>query len=656
MVRMFIVCIVLTLFASTLAAVAQARYYPIQIPTRDGKTLAADLYASDTTVAKPTILVQTPYNKNYYRLAVNIPAEAGGSPFPYDSVHYNVVVLDWRGFFGSKDANVSGYDRGLDGYDAVEWIAARSWCNGKVGTWGLSALGQIQFLTAKQHPPHLLCSVPLVKDYKTKYSDFYCGGDYREEHVESLEQLGLASTAVILSHPTNDLTWSVVEKANDYPDSIAVPMLLITGWFDHFPDDVIRAYQDLRERSAPEVRERHKLIVGPWTHSGIGKSKQGILEFPDAVGFSDSMALAFFDYYLRGVANGYPQGGPIWYYIMGTTPDWTVQPWNTTNIWPPLGTGVQGYTLWPSRYPLSDSNLVNGVRDTIRFDPRDPSPTYGGARLAPFASPPVADGPQDQREVVESRGDVLSYYAFPIFSDAVPVLLGSIKVTLYVSSDRTDSDIGVRLCDVYPDGRSVLLAQTIKRLRFRNGLRPQDTAAMPPGVPQRVTIDLQNIAILSGGNGHRLRLDVTSSNFPQFAINPNTGGPLYTPGDSLVATNVLHFGGQYQANVSATVRYLPAGVEQGPAGADRAEGFRVIGSNMVADVARLGFTLASAADVAVDIFDLRGERVTSLADARLEAGPHEVSWAPDVSLPAGVYVARLRVGARTATQRLLLVR
>jgi uncharacterized protein len=106
-------------------AAAQGRYTPMTIPTRDGKTLAADLYAIDTVTPRPTILVQTPYNKNLYRLSVVIPPEAGGGRFPYDSLHYNYLVVDWRGFYGSKSAAVAGYDRGLDGYDAVEWIAAQ---------------------------------------------------------------------------------------------------------------------------------------------------------------------------------------------------------------------------------------------------------------------------------------------------------------------------------------------------------------------------------------------------------------------------------------------------------------------------------------------------------------------------------------------------
>jgi len=283
----------LTIMVSPARSQKRVNYHHIAIPTRDNKTLAADLYAPDTTKALPVILIQTPYNKNYYRTRVGVP-EAGGSSFPYDSLHYNYVVLDWRGRFGSKDAEVPGYDRGLDGYDAVEWIARQKWSNGKIGTWGGSALGQIQFQTSRQRPPHLICSVPLIKDFKTKYSDYYYGGVFRKEHVESLAKLGFLSVQTILDHPTNDLVWRTVERNSDYPDEIAVPMLLISGWFDHFPDDVIRAFYDLRAKSATAVRPQHKLLFGPWLHTEVGKAQQGQLTYSNAVGVPDSIALRFF--------------------------------------------------------------------------------------------------------------------------------------------------------------------------------------------------------------------------------------------------------------------------------------------------------------------------------------------------------------------------
>ncbi|MFA5817267.1 MAG: CocE/NonD family hydrolase, partial [Bacteroidales bacterium] len=322
------------------------RYTPIAIPMRDGKFLAADLYSIDTTMAKPVILIQTPYNKNRYRDRVGVP-EAGGSPFPYDSVNYTYVVVDWRGRFGSKDAEVPGYDLGLDGYDCVEWIVRQRWCNGKVGLWGSSALGQIQFLTAKHQPPHLVCAVPLVRDYKTNYEDYFYGGVYRKEHVESLALLGFVSTQLILSHPSEDLFWQILEMNSDYPESINVPMLLIGGWYDHFPDEVMRAFDELRTRSDPAVRQKHKLMIGPWLHMELGKLQQGGLEYPNAVSVHDSAAMQFFDYYLRGIQNGYEQQPVVRYYQMGSNG------WQSTGDWNSLSTSIDTLYLHPGGLLLS---------------------------------------------------------------------------------------------------------------------------------------------------------------------------------------------------------------------------------------------------------------------------------------------------------------
>jgi predicted acyl esterase len=609
---------------------AQLRYTPVAIPTRDGRSLAADLYASDTTVRRPTILVQTPYNKLYYRLATVIPPEAGGSFFPLDTLHYNYVVVDWRGFYGSKEAAVANYDRGLDGYDAVEWIAAQGWSDGKVGTWGASALGQIQFLTAKQHPPHLVCSLPLVKDFKTKYTDFYYGGIYRKEHVESEQALGFFQASLILSRPTDDVTWSVVERGSDYPDSIAVPMLLISGWYDHFPDDVIRAFDDLRARSAPAVRGAHRLMMGPWMHSEVGKSQQGILSYPNAEGVSDSIALRFFDRYLRGIDNGYELTPPVTYYQMGTNV------WRTTGDWHAVCRSADTLSLYLApggaleRAPRPDEKA-----DTLPYDPRNPSPTVGGARLVPFGTN-VLDGPRDMRDTIEGRSDVLVYSTPPLDRDLE--VTGGVTITLHLSSNRKDTDIGARLCDVYPDGRSVLLTQGIRRLRFRAGLRPQDTALMIPGTTYQVAVELQNIA-MTFMKGHRLRIDLSSSNFPQYDLNPNSGGPLYTPGDTLVATNLIHTGG---ATLSRVTMPVAAGASAVPVVASSASGARLDRAipNPVTTSATIGFAVPERCHVTLDLHDLLGRTVATLLDGIADAGEHTATIDASTLTP-GLYLYRL---------------
>ncbi|MBS1910574.1 MAG: CocE/NonD family hydrolase [Bacteroidetes bacterium] len=646
MVR-FVTLLVLAVLVATADAAAQSatRYIPISIPTRDGKTLAADLYSTDTSVARPTILVQTPYNKNYYRLAINIPPQAGGSAFPWDSAHYNYVVLDWRGFYGSTSADVAGYDRGLDGYDAVEWIASQSWCNQKVGTWGASALGAIQFMTAKHHPPHLVCSVPLVKDFKTKYTDDFCGGVFRKEHIETLQTLGLTSVALVLAHPTDDITWQVAERTTDYPDSIAVPMLLISGWFDHFPDDVIRAYYDLRARSAEPVRTRHRLIMGPWMHEGVGKAQQGVLTFANAAGISDTAALHFFDYFMRGIANGYENEPDIRYYQMGTNE------WRATQDWYALAQQSDTMRLYLITDGVLRTALPPGLfpPDTVRYDPRNPSPTYGGSRLVvPGTYAPA--GPQDVTDTVEGRSDVLIYTTAPAIE---PIeIQGGVTISLSAGSDRTDTDYGVRLCDVDANGRSILLTQGIQRLRFRNGVAPKDTAAGTPGTVYTVNVVLQNIAhtIMPG---HRLRIDITGSNFPAYDLNPNTGGPLYKSGDTLVATNVVHCDGQGISSMSFPVARKTTAV---PVVASDGTELGEATPNPFNGSTSIGFTLAHAAHVRVAVYDMLGNQVAELLNEARDAGPAQVLWQPSGAVPAGAYICRLYVGDRVMQAGVVLAR
>jgi len=504
-------------------------YIPVSIPTRDDKVLSADLYYCDPEpMARPVILIQTPYNKNLYRKLVDDPFPEGGPLFPLDE-NYNYVIVDWRGFFGSADADVPGYDRGLDGFDTVEWIAAQPWCNGMLGTWGSSALGLIQFQTARHHPPHLVCCVPRVKDFKTKYSDFYYSSVYRKEHVEGLELLGLVSTAAILAHPTCDLAWQLTEWNSDVAADIAVPMLLIGGWYDHFPDGVLRAYQDLRDKSEAVVRDQHKLLFGPWLHSGVDSAEQGVLFYPDASGVADAMAIRFWDFHLRGIANGWESEPPVRFYQMGENF------WIQSDAWDGGERDEKIFYLESGEALTTDFPSAGSPADTFAYDPDDPTPVLGGARFKPF-QPWTLTGPQDLTEVVESRGDVL-VYSTPVLERDLRVN-GSIRIELFVSSDRTDTDFCVRLTDVYPDGRSLIVTQGIKRMRFRNGCENEEL--MVPGDVYPVTIELQNMA-LTFLSGHCLRIVVCSADYPHFDKNLNNGGEMYVPGPSYVAFNsVFH--------------------------------------------------------------------------------------------------------------------
>lgn len=510
----------------------KAEYKEIQIPTRlsgDKKYLAADMHFGDTTVAKPVILIQTPYNKSYYRAAFYVDRKFTGLQLPVNLDLYNYVIVDWRGFYGSKDADSALYDRGLDGYDAVEWIAEQPWCNGKVATWGESALGLIQFQTARHQPPHLVCSVPIVKDYLQNYEKYYYGGDLRKMQVESLEKLGFITYNAVINQPTKNGYWKLLENVSDYPRDINIPLLMIEGWFDHYPADVIKVFWELREKSDASVRLKHKLIVGPWLHEGIGVADQGELTYPLAEDVPYEAVTKFFGYYLLGEKINW-DGEPVMkYYSIGD------DQWNQTDSWETNDSLVL-YVHDNGRLstePMPET-FVYIPPDTILFNPRDPSPSYGGALFNPFDKT-LPSGPRDISSKVESRNDILVYSTDELTED-IPVI-GRIRVRLYVSSDRTDTDFNARLCDVFPDGRSMIMSQAVLRARFRNSL--SNPELMKPDSIYPIDILFDDIAV-TFKKGHKFRIDISSSDYPFFDVNPNTGGDLYKASDTLNAVNLVY--------------------------------------------------------------------------------------------------------------------
>ena len=200
------------------------------IKMNDGKKLAVDIYIPNGMGKGPVILIQTPYNRQVYRLA-GLPLGIGAN---INSSNYVFVVADWRGFYGSKKAAYIGSpDRTRDGYSTVEWIAAQTWSNGKIGTWGASALGKVQYQTAKGNPPHLTCICPLVAGPQFEYNEYFPNGCLRTEYVQQLDGLGFGLTAGLMAHPIKDNYWNFAEDINDYPDSIQVPCFMIGGWYDH---------------------------------------------------------------------------------------------------------------------------------------------------------------------------------------------------------------------------------------------------------------------------------------------------------------------------------------------------------------------------------------------------------------------------------------
>jgi len=426
---------------------------------RDGKSLAADLFLPEKPGRYPAVLVQTPYGK-----ARSSPL--GGPAGIRDRDHYAYVVVDWRGFHASRDAAVPRADRGKDGYDCVEWIAAQPWSDGKVGTYGGSALGMQQFETAVEHPPHLVCCVPMIAAMGQSYDRYYPGGVLLEAHVRSLERLGFPGMDVVRRFPDAAApAWGIAERATYRPAEVKVPCLLITGWWDHYPEAILRTRRDL-----PDA----KLLIGPWDHMGVDKPRQGARDFGGAAGAAADAARRFLDHHLRGVeGDGWKGAARVRYWTVGE------EGWTDVEEWPGAATEAKAWK-WSEEQAYA-------------ADPREPVPTLGGANL-----PPLPHGPTDHAEL-EKRKDLLRR--------TVPGplrILGQAEVDVTFTADRPSCDVAAWLCD-----GTTHLADAVRRATPR-----------APGERCTATVHFPPIA----ATVKELRLYVASSNWPRYERNPHTGG------------------------------------------------------------------------------------------------------------------------------------
>jgi predicted acyl esterase len=513
---------------------AQLNPEPINIPMRDGQELAADLYLPNQTDSFPVILIQTPYNKNFYKF-VGLPLGIG---YGLDDSPYAFVILDWRCFWGSIGACTLNPNRGEDGYDAVEWIAEQSWSDGKVGTWGPSALGGVQFSTAYEQPPHLVCAVPEVAAPWETYHKYYPGGSIKVEQMETLQFL-FGDFSLVINNPYYNLLWQIAEGSTMKPESVEVPMLLVAGWFDHNTEWDMILIDTLANASPTAVKDQHKILIGPWVHGGtgqaaVGTEQQGELSFPEAAGWNHLLETEFFDYHLRGIANGWDERERYIYFQMGDNI------WEESEVWPPEEVQYHTLFLFKNGEILPYQSDVGLDKSSFFYDPEDPSPTIGGKTL----NDDLLQGPYDQSAEVESRPDVL-LFSTPVLEDPLEVQ-GKIKTRLYVSSDRPDTDFTLRLTDVYLDGRSILLGESILRMRFREGFTEDDESFLTPNEVYPITLEFDDLAHTFLPD-HQLRLIVSSSNYPRYNRNMNTGGEMY-PNDNIdtlvnpnIAENTLYF-------------------------------------------------------------------------------------------------------------------
>jgi putative CocE/NonD family hydrolase len=545
--------------------------------TRDGVTLRADIYRPAADGKYPVLLQRTPYNKDTSTAFGQKGAARG----------FMVVVQDVRGRYTSEGEWYPFKHETDDGYDTVEWAAALPNSNGKVGMFSGSYVGATQMLAAIGHPPHLagICPIVTASNYHENWT--YQGGAFEQWFNESwtsslaqdtlgrairqdtnalvgsaalplkqypvfnigAAQDGAALTRTLapyfldwLDHPTYDGYWKQWSIEEQYAN-IQVPALTIAAWYDIFQGGSLRNYMGMRDHAGNEAaRNGQHLVVTIGGHSGWGRTIGEVDFGPDAPFDENAVILDWYDYLFLGKQNEFANGKPVKIFVMGKNE------WRFEDAWPLERAKPTRYRLF-GLHPANGANGVSGnggllepgvltrtsglPSDTFTYDPANPVPTVGGPLCCDAIH--LAPGPRDQKEV-EARPDVLVYTAEPLDEDLE--VTGPVTLDLFAKSSAVDTDFTAKLVDVGPDGVAINLTEGILRARYR-----ESTSEAKPIVPGQVyeyKIDMwstSNVFL----KGHRIRLEVSSSNFPRFDRNLNTGKDASTDSNFVKATNtILH--------------------------------------------------------------------------------------------------------------------
>lgn len=507
------------------------------LPMRDGVRLATDVFLppEGPPPPYPVVLVRTPYDKKGIGTAGMNAAKLG----------YAVVVQDTRGRFGSEGENLPFDIDDRDGYDTVQWIVRQGWCNGKIGTFGGSAVGITQLQLAGTGYPlacqHITVAAPNL------YADVvYTGGIFRKALVDDWLRISKFSPRALelwSGHDGYDQYWRARDVSRRFRQ-VNAPALHIGGFYDIFAQGTIDAFVGYQTKGGPRARGRQKLLMGPWSH-GVLTEKVGDLVFPNAKRPPNDVHdhVRWWERHLKGVDNGVDSLPAVTYYVMGdvTDPAAPGNVWRTADQWPPVQTKKVRWYLHPDETLSQDRPAGASATVTYRYDPNQPVPTLGGYQLT------IPAGPRDQRSI-ESRPDVLVFTSETL---AQPLeVTGRIRAKLYVSSDCPDTDFVVRVCDVYPDGRSINVTEGALRARYRNSLEREDF--LKPGRLYGLEIDLWSTSIIFN-RGHRVRVHVTSSSSPGYDPNPNTEEPLRWSNRKVVASNTIYVARPFASHIELPV-------------------------------------------------------------------------------------------------------
>jgi putative CocE/NonD family hydrolase len=548
----------------------------VPIAMRDGVILYADVYRPVGDGRHPVLVSRTPYSTERFPTAYDAAVYFAQRGYVY-------VFQDVRGRHESDGRWEPFFDDEKDGYDTVEWAARQAWSNGKVAMQGGSYLGQNQWRAAQAAPPSLVTIFPMVAstslyhDWLTlnggwRLSFNFGWGPVRQESrimqnpgphtapgvravhydqvqwhlpLNTMQELVGRSARFYddwLAHPDYDAYWKPL-NAEEMFDRIGIPVHTLGGWFDIFSQGTLRGFTGMSRKGATDrARRLSHIVIGPWGHGP--SQKTGALDFgPEANVDALAVQLRWYDYFLKGIDNGLAGEPPVKLFVMGRN-EWVYE---------------REYPLARTEYRpfyFASGGLANGERgdgrltwdkpagpstpDRFLYDPDDPVPSLGGNNCC---GTPTPAGPQDQRPI-ERRRDVLLYTSDVLQEEMEAT--GPVKVVLYASSDAADTDFVAKLVDVYPDGSSYNMAEGILRARYRESLTTP--TPLTPGQVYRMEIDLVGTSV-AFRRGHRIRVHVTSSHFPQFDRNPNTGATFGTSDKVRVAQQTVHHDAQRPSHI-----------------------------------------------------------------------------------------------------------
>lgn len=563
----FLVGLAVSFLASPAAAQSFERYdgefpaavtaiYHLRVEMRDGVELATDVYLPQADGRYPTLLVRDIYTNGSTEVRQRYAkfATSNGYAFVFQSA---------RGRYDS-DGNWYPYFQEInDGDDTLTWIAEQPWSNGKVGMFGSSYLASVQWLAALNRNPALVAIAPAVSPGNYYRDVAYPGGAFSllsrarwgigivgsrttatfpVDWIGGIGHLPLETLAESvgfnvrhfqdwLDHPSYDAYWEPLDLEGRARE-MAVPALNIGGWYDVFLRSTIGSYTSMTERAATErARQGQRMIIGPWPHGWNQARRTGEIDFgEDSLVAVDEILLEWFDHWLKdGPA---PAGAPIRLFVMGENV------WREENEWPLERTEYRTFYLHADGSLSETAPASRQATLGYSYDPADPVPTLGGNIMEP-----TLRGPYDQSPL-DDRGDILRFVTAP-FTE-VTEITGPVRAGLFAASSAPDTDFMAKLIVVKPDGTALNLVDGVIRARYREGF--ESPRLIEPGTVVEYAIDMWATSyVLSPGD--RLRIDITSSNFPRLARNLNTGAPFAKTSKMEIADQTIHVNKRYPSHI-----------------------------------------------------------------------------------------------------------